>query len=71
MLVGVIAANPSEQMHHIVSIQESELLRMNFNNWLAVCLLCHDLLEGDSVAGMAVKQWSLTNYETVLNEGLS
>ena len=70
MLVGVIAANPSEQMHHIVSIQESEAMRMNPINWLAVCLPCHDLLEGDSMAGMAVKQWSLANYETVLNEGL-
>ena len=71
MLVGVIAANPSEQMHHIVSIQESESMRMNPDNWLAVCLPCHDAIEGDSVAGMAVKQWSLDNYEKVLNEGLS
>jgi 5-methylcytosine-specific restriction endonuclease McrA len=70
MLVGVIAANSSEQMHHIVSIQESEAMRMNPNNWLAVCLPCHDAIEGDSVAGMAVKQWSLVNYENVLNEGL-
>ena len=71
MLVGVITANPSEQMHHIVAITESESLRMNPTNWLAVCVPCHDAIEGDSVAGMEVKQWSLANYETVLNEGLS
>jgi predicted HNH restriction endonuclease len=70
MIVGVIDANSSEQLHHIISIQESEAMRMNPTNWLAVCLPCHDILEGDAMAGMQVKQWSLANYENVLNEGL-
>jgi len=71
MIVGVVESNPSEQMHHIVSIQESKALRMNPNNWLAVCLTCHDAIEGDAMAGMQVKAWSDANYVNVLNEGLS
>ena len=71
LLVGVVGSNPSEQMHHIVSIQESEAMRMNPNNWLAVCLSCHDAIEGDAMEGMKIKNWSLSNYENVLNEGLS
>jgi predicted HNH restriction endonuclease len=71
MVVGVIEANPSEDMHHIVAIQESESMRMNPNNWLAVCNECHDILEGDAMAGMQVKAWSEQNYINVLNEGLS
>lgn len=71
MVVGVIEANVSEAMHHIVSISESESMRMNPNNWLAVCAECHDILEGDAMAGMQVKAWSDRNYINVLNEGLS
>lgn len=71
MVMGVIEANPSEQMHHIISIAESEIMRMNPSNWLAVCLPCHDLLEGDAMAGMHIRKWSDLNYVTVLNEGLS
>lgn len=71
MLGGVIGANPSEAMHHIISIQNNEALRMNPSNWLAVCASCHDVLEGDELAGMQVKKWSQANYVNVLNEGLS
>ena len=71
MLVGVIESNPSEDMHHITPIQESEALRMNPSNWLAVCTECHDAIEGDVMQGMQIKAWSDLNYFNVLNEGLS
>jgi hypothetical protein len=31
-----------------------------------VCRECHEDLEGDSMAGMAVKRWSDASYEAVL-----
>ena len=71
MIVGVVGANASEQMHHIISIQESESQKMNPSNWLAVCIPCHDMLEGDTFAGMQVRQWSDLHYVNVLNEGLA
>lgn len=71
MLHGVGLSNPSEQMHHIVAINVDEGRRMDFDNWLAVCVPCHEALEGDAIAGMQVKQWSKINYIDKLNEGLS
>lgn len=71
MLVGVIDANPSMHMHHITPIQESEAMRMNPSNWLAVCIECHDAVEGDVMQGMQIKAWSEANYVNVLNAGLS
>jgi len=71
MLKGVIESNPSMHMHHITPIQESEAMRMNPNNWLAVCIECHDAIEGDVMQGMEIKAWSNANYVNVLNEGLS
>jgi len=71
MLKGVIESNPSQHMHHITPIQESESMRMNPSNWLAVCIECHDAIEGDVMQGMAIKAWSDANYVKVLNEGLS
>ena len=65
-----IESNPSEQMHHVVSIAASERKRMDSNNWLAVCMQCHDRLEGNELEGMAVKRWSESHYEDKLNEGL-
>lgn len=71
MLVGVIESNPSMHMHHITPIQESQTMRMNPGNWLAVCVGCHDAIEGDVMQGMKIKAWSDLNYFNVLNEGLS
>jgi cytochrome c553 len=71
MLVGVIDSNPSMHMHHITPIKESEALRMNRSNWLAVCIGCHDAIEGDVMQGVQIKAWSDLNYFNVLNEGLS
>ena len=70
MVVGVVGSNPSEHMHHIIAITESENMRMNTSNWLAVCSACHDLLEGDSMAGFEVRKWSDLHYVDTLNEGL-
>jgi len=39
---------------------------MERSNWLAVCRECHEDLEGDSMAGMAVKRWSEASYEPAL-----
>jgi len=71
MVVGVESANISEHMHHIIAVKDDESRRMNFDNWLAVCVPCHDLLEGDAMAGIEVKQWSNQHYVEALNEGLS
>lgn len=71
MLHGVELSNPSEQMHHIVAINVDEGKRMDFDNWLAVCIPCHEALEGDVISGMHVKEWSKSNYVDKLNEGLS
>jgi hypothetical protein len=70
-MVGSVAeSSPSEEMHHIVSIENDRSRRMDFDNWLAVCKSCHDVLEGDETAGMEVKKWSRDNYVNKLNEGL-
>ena len=71
MLNPVYRSNASVAMHHITAISANESSRMNPNNWLAVCKACHDILEGDVIAGMAVKKWSNSNYEDKINEGLS
>ena len=71
MIVGVIESKPSMHLHHITPIQESEAMRMNPSNWLAVCIECHDAIEGDVMQGMQIKAWSDANYVNVLNEGLS
>jgi predicted HNH restriction endonuclease len=65
--VGLMTANPSEEMHHIVAIVENENKRMDPSNWLALCRSCHEALEYDVMAGMTVKRWSESNYEEVLN----
>lgn len=44
---------------------------MNPSNWLAVCIECHDAVEGDVMQGMQIKAWSEANYVNVLNAGLS
>jgi 5-methylcytosine-specific restriction endonuclease McrA len=66
MLYGATGAKPSKDMHHIVSIAKAPERRMERSNWLAVCRECHEDLEGDSMAGMAVKRWSEANYESIL-----
>jgi 5-methylcytosine-specific restriction endonuclease McrA len=71
MLKGVIESNPSQHMHHIIPIAESEAMRMNPDNWLAVCIECHEAIEGDQMQGMQIKAWSDVHYINVLNEGLS
>ena len=72
MMIGSVAESmPSEHMHHIVSINNDSGRRMDFDNWLAVCKSCHDVLEGDETAGMEIKKWSKQNYVNKLNEGLS
>ena len=67
MEVGVIEANPSAEMHHIVAIVDSPTRRMDHMNWLAVCKCCHEQLEHDSLSGIAVKQWSIEHYEDEIN----
>jgi hypothetical protein len=63
MLYGVINARPSRDMHHIEAIRRAPERRMDASNWLAVCGPCHEDLEGDSIAGAAVKRWSEGNYD--------
>jgi 5-methylcytosine-specific restriction endonuclease McrA len=66
MLYGATGSKPSKDMHHIVSITKAPERRMERSNWLAVCRECHEDLEGDSMAGMAVKRWSEAGYEPTL-----
>ncbi|EFX61834.1 hypothetical protein DAPPUDRAFT_120887, partial [Daphnia pulex] len=63
MIGGVEQANVTEHMHHIVKVSDAEQLRMRSDNWLGVCVDCHETLENDVAQGMKVKQWSLANYE--------
>ena len=65
-LFGVVDAKPSRDMHHIHSIASSPERRMDPNNWLAVCFVHHEELEGDPLEGMACKRWSLEHYDKAM-----
>jgi hypothetical protein len=66
---GVIGSNPSRDMHHIVKIVDNRDLKMDSNNWLALCRDCHQEIEGDISSGMAIKKWSIEKYNEVINDG--
>jgi hypothetical protein len=70
MLYGAIDAKPSKDMHHIHSIRNAPKLRMDPNNWLAVCGPCHEAIEGRELEGMEIKAWSVRSYNATL-EGSS
>lgn len=65
---GVLNANPSKHMHHIVKVRDDESLRMASGNWLAVCVGCHNAIENDAARARVVKNWSSVNYEKVMNK---
>lgn len=67
MLVGVLEANPSEELHHISSIVLNRNNRMNPNNWLSLCRPCHEEIEEDTAQGFAVRRWSDNHYEDRIN----
>ncbi len=66
MLYGAVDAKPSKDMHHIHSIRNASHLRMDPNNWLAVCGPCHEAIEGRELEGMEVKAWSVRSYGATL-----
>jgi 5-methylcytosine-specific restriction endonuclease McrA len=66
MLYGAIDAKPSRDMHHICSISDAPHLRMDPNNWLAVCGSCHEAIEGREIEGMEVKAWSVRSYSEAM-----
>jgi hypothetical protein len=68
MRFGVMSANPSRDMHHIVKIVDNRDMKMDSNNWLALCRDCHQEIEGNTTIGYNVKQWSLANYNEVIND---
>ena len=70
MLWGAMDAKPSKDMHHIHSIRSAPQLRMQQSNWLAVCVPCHEAIEGLPIEGMQVKAWSRDAYNATL-EGSS
>lgn len=37
---------PASEVHHVVGVDESESLRMQWDNLMSVCSECHDKLEG-------------------------
>jgi 5-methylcytosine-specific restriction endonuclease McrA len=58
---GVLTANASVDLHHIVKIIDAPSQRMVRANWLAVCKDCHAKLENDAEAGQAAKAWSVAH----------
>ncbi len=48
----------SRAMHHIVKIADAPWLRMERDNWLAVCDSCHERVEVDAELARKVKAWS-------------
>ena len=62
MLYGILEAQPSQDMHHIVAIGVDSAIRMKRFNWLALCRTHHEELEGNEMLGKEVKQWSEANY---------
>jgi len=70
MLYGAVDAKPSKDMHHIHSIRSAPHLRMDPNNWLAVCGPCHEAIEGRELEGTQVKAWSVRSYIATL-EGVN
>lgn len=38
---------PATEVHHIVGVDESEALRLNWDNLMSVCDECHDKLDGE------------------------
>jgi len=63
-----MSANPSRDLHHIVKIVDNRDMKMDSNNWLALCRDCHQEIEGNTSVGYNVKQWSLSNYNEVIND---
>lgn len=68
MIYGVINASPSRDLHHIVSIRDAPHLRMDRDNWLALCTSCHAAIEGDVTEGLKVKQWSEGSYYALVGD---
>jgi len=62
MLYGILEAQPSQDMHHIIAINADPTQRMKRWNWLALCRTCHEHLEGNEQEGKATKRWSEQNY---------
>ena len=68
MIHGPLSANTATEMHHIVKIVDSPSRRMDKNNWLSVCPVCHKAIEGDVIEGMNIRHWSDQNYDKTLRE---
>lgn len=67
MLFGVMDAQPSQDMHHIVAICNAPNERMQRSNWLAVCRMHHEELERDEIEGLKTKRWSDENYHRLMD----
>lgn len=67
MLLGVIDASASDELHHITSIAASPNNRMNPNNWLALCRPCHEAIEHDTTQGLLIRRWSDNHYDDTIN----
>lgn len=63
---GVVGANATEAMHHIIKVAVDSTQRMKRHNWLAVCEECHQALENDVDRALKVKRWSEVSYERVM-----
>lgn len=71
MLFGVMEAQPSQDMHHIVAICNAPSERMQRSNWLALCRMHHEELERDEIEGLKTKRWSDENYHRSVNWSVS
>jgi len=67
MLFGVLGAQPTQDMHHIIAIADSPQHRMARSNWLAVCRMHHEELERDELEGLATRRWSDQNYHRLMD----
>lgn len=68
MVYGVMQSLPSAEMHHIRSIKSRPELRMDSDNWLALCRPHHEELENKIDVGIKTKMWSKQNYEKELGK---
>ncbi len=66
MLYGVVDAQPSKDLHHVIAIRRAPHLRMEPSNWLAVCSMHHEELERDEIEGMKTKRWSESYYHAAM-----
>jgi hypothetical protein len=67
MLLGVLQASGSQDLHHIYKIKHCPELRMQPRNWLALCRTHHEELERNEIEAVATKRWSDENYERMLH----